>query len=201
MSLSRKLLESMGLEADKVSTIIEAHAETVDSLKSQIATYKEDAEKLASVQKELATAKTELESLKVNGGDWQKKYENEHTQFEEYKSQAMAKEELANKEKAYRKLLRDTGVSDKRLDSIMKVTDLSDIVLDGENIKDADRLAESIKADWSDFITVTNTNGAITNTPPATNGIQRYTHQEIAQMSPEEINKNWDTIKLSMKGE
>lgn len=57
MSLSRKLLESLGLEADKVSTIIEAHAETVEALKAQIATYKTDAEQKAATEAELITAK------------------------------------------------------------------------------------------------------------------------------------------------
>ncbi|MCQ2369260.1 MAG: hypothetical protein MJ007_02150, partial [Paludibacteraceae bacterium] len=94
MSLTRKLLESMSLDSDKVSTIIEAHVETVDSLKAQIDKYKADSEKLTSLQKELATTQTELENIKANGGDWQKKYEKEHSDFEAFKSEQLEKDTL-----------------------------------------------------------------------------------------------------------
>lgn len=37
MSLTRKMLRAMGIEDDKADQIIEAHAETVDALKQQVA--------------------------------------------------------------------------------------------------------------------------------------------------------------------
>ena len=94
MSLTRKLLESMGLESDKVSTIIEAHAETVDGLKAKIEEYKLNAEKVPTLQKELDGLTKELEKLKANGGDWEAKYSKEHEAFEEFKK---AQTEKANK--------------------------------------------------------------------------------------------------------
>lgn len=201
MSLTRKLLESLGLESDKVSTIIEAHAETVDSLKSQIEKYKGEAESIEGLRKELNSAQTELESLKASGGDWQKKYEAEHADFELYKSEQSQKEMQNTKEKAYRALLKESGVSEKRIDAILKVTNLSEIeIAEDGSIKDADKLSESIKADWADFITTTHTVGADTQTPPANNNLPRFSHEEIAKMTPEEINNNWDAIKQSMKG-
>lgn len=200
MSLSRKLLESLGLEADKVSTIIEAHAETVDSLKSQIEQYKGNAERAESLEKELKATQTELEGLKSTGGDWQKKYEALNTEFEAFKTEQNDRAMKQTKESAYRKLLLDTGISEKRIDSILKVTRLDDIGIgeDGQ-ILDADTIAESIKSEWSDFITTSETSGATTTTPPTNNGLRRFTHEEISQMSPEEINANWDSIKESMK--
>lgn len=199
MSLSRKLLESLGLESDKVSTIIEAHAETVDALKGQIETYKADAEQLATVKKELTVAQTELESLKTSGGDWQSKYEALNAEFDAFKDAQTAKETQTAKDTAYRKLLKDSGVLDKRIDSIMKVTDLNSIELEDGQIKDADKLTESIKSEWAEFITQTTTTGANTSTPPANNNPAKFTHEEIAKMSPDEINANWDSIKESMK--
>ena len=53
MSLTRKMLKAMGIEEEKIDQIIEAHSETVDSLKADRDSYKEDAEKLKDVQKEL----------------------------------------------------------------------------------------------------------------------------------------------------
>lgn len=199
MSLTRKLLESLGLEADKVSTIIEAHAETVDALKTQIETFKADSEQLAKTQKELKTAHDELEALKASGGDWQKKYEDEHTAFESFRAEADAKDLLAKKGDAYRKLLKDAGVSEKRIDSIMKLTDLSAIEMQDDGLKDVEALTEAIKSEWSDFITTTSTSGAKTTTPPA-NVHKTFSHEDIANMTVDEINANWEAISQSMKG-
>ena len=62
MSLTRKMLKAMGIEEEKIDQIIEAHSETVDSLKADRDSYKEDAEKLKDVQKE-------LDGLKAKGDD------------------------------------------------------------------------------------------------------------------------------------
>ena len=45
MALTRKFLTALGIEADKVDEIINAHAETVDALKAERDTYKDKAEK------------------------------------------------------------------------------------------------------------------------------------------------------------
>ena len=44
MALTRKLLKGMGLTDEQVDTIIEAHTDTVDGLKAEVAKYKTDAE-------------------------------------------------------------------------------------------------------------------------------------------------------------
>ena len=60
MALTRKMLKAMGIEEEKIEQIIEAHAETVDTLKEQRDTLKADSDKLAEVQKELDKAKKSL---------------------------------------------------------------------------------------------------------------------------------------------
>ena len=199
MSLSRKLLESMGLEADKVSTIIEAHAETVDSLKSQIADFKAKAEKYDATQTELDKIKKDFEEMKASGGDWQKKYDALNSEFETYKADQSAKDLKIQKETAYKKLLKDSGVSEKRIDSIIRLTDLSvyEIGEDG-NIKDSEKAVESIKNEWADFIVNTSVQTPNTQTPPSTDSLKKYTHEDIAKMTPDEINANWDSIKGSL---
>ena len=62
MALTRKFLSALGIEADKVDEIINAHAETVNALKEERDNYKADAEKLPAVQKE-------LDELKKSGGE------------------------------------------------------------------------------------------------------------------------------------
>ncbi len=163
MALTRKMLKAMGIEEEKIEQIIDAHAETVDALKSERDTFKEDAGKLPAVQKE-------LDDLKKSGGDWKTKYEKEHSDFAEYKTAQAAKETRAAKVEAYRGLLKEAGISEKRFDLILKVTDIDGVDLDDSGkIKDADKHREAIKADFSDFIEKTTTRGADVATPPKSN--------------------------------
>ena len=62
MAFTRKMLKAMGIEDEKIDQIIDAHSETVDALKADRDAYKEDAAKLAAVQKE-------LDELKAKGDD------------------------------------------------------------------------------------------------------------------------------------
>ena len=164
MALTRKLLKGMGLTEEQVDTIIEAHTETTDGLKADIARYKADAEKLPGVQQE-------LDDLKSAGdGGYKAKYEKEHADFEQYKADQTAKETRQAKETAYRAFLKSVGVSEKRIAAIIKVTDLDSVELDGDKVKDeGGKLSESVKSEWADFIENSNTDGADTNTPPANN--------------------------------
>ena len=163
MALTRKLLKGMGLTEEQVDTIIEAHSETVDGLKEDINKYKSNAEKLPAVQKE-------LDDLKSAGdGGYKQKYEDEKKAFEDFKAAQTAKETKQAKEKAYIEFLKSVGVSEKRIPSIIKVTDLSSVELEGDKVKDADKLTESVKTEWADFIETSNTNGANTQNPPANN--------------------------------
>lgn len=163
MALTRKLLKGMGLTDEQVDTIIEAHTDTVDGLKTDIEKYKGDAEKLPTVQRE-------LDDLKAAGdGGYKEKYEKEKADFDKYKADQAAKETRAAKEKAYRELLKAAGVSENRIASVLKVTDLNSVELEGDKIKDADKVTEGVKTEWADFIETSNTHGANTLTPPANN--------------------------------
>lgn len=163
MALTRKMLKAMGIEEEKIDQIIEAHSETVDGLKEDINKYKGDAEKLPTVQKE-------LDDLKAAGdGGYKEKYEKEHQAFEDFKQAQTAKETKQAKEKAYTEFLKSVGVSEKRIPSIIKVTDLNAVELEGDKVKDADKLTETVKTEWADFIETSNTNGANTQNPPTNN--------------------------------
>lgn len=163
MALTRKMLKSMGLTDEQVDTIIEAHTETTEGLKTDLKKYEADAKKLPDVQKE-------LDDLKAAGdGGYKEKYEKEHSDFEKYKADQAAKETRVAKEAAYRDLLKAAGVSEKRIPAILKVTDLNSVEIEGDKVKDADKITESVKTEWADFIESSNTSGANTSTPPANN--------------------------------
>ena len=178
MAFTRKWLTALGIEADKVDEIIKAHAETVDGLKDEISKYKADAEKLEDVSKERDELKEAVKKDKTE--EFQKKYEDLKSEFESYKSDVKSKEIKANKSNAYKNLLKSAGVSEKRIDSVLRVTDLSKIEFDEDNkIVDADKLTESIKDEWSDFIVSEDKKGVQTPTPPANNGSGVKTKEEI----------------------
>lgn len=179
MSLTRKMLEGWGIDEDKISLIVEAHAETVNALKEKAETYKEDAEKYKETAKELEKANNELESLKQNGGDWEHKYSEEHKAFEEYKKEQSTKEENSAKQKAYIELLRKAGVSDKCFDSVIKVTDLKDKKLVEGKFENENDIVEGIKKEWSGFITTTSVVGANTSTPIKNDGGGKLTKADI----------------------
>lgn len=178
MSISRKMLKGMSLTDEQIETIIEAHTETVDALKDERDQYKADAEKLPRVEKELA-------EFKANGGDYEEKYNALKKEFESYKSEQSAIAEKAAKESAYKEMLKNAGISEKRIASIMRVTNLSDIKLDKDGkLKDYDKLVDSVKSEWSDFIETKTEKGADTKNPP---------DGSRAKMTKDEILKIKDT--------
>lgn len=184
MSLTRKALQAMGIEAEKIDQIIEMHTETVDALKAERDSVKEEAKKYKADSEKLANVESELSDLKAKANQpdlYKEKYEKVKKEFETYRGEITAKETKAAKTKAYREMLKEVGVSDKRLDSVMKVADIDAVELDEDgNIKDVDNLKTQVKDEWSDFIVSTGTQGANTPTPPANTGGSTYkTKKEI----------------------
>lgn len=181
MALTRKMLKGMSLTDEQIDTIIEAHTETTDALKEERDSYKADAAKLPAIQQE-------LDDLKSKGDDgFEKKYNDLKAEYDKYKQDQADRANKAAIESAYKALLKEAGVSDKRVASILRVTDLSGAKLDKDgNLKDKDKMAESIKAEWSDFIQTADVKGADTKTPPKNSG---------GSMTKEDILKIKDTTE------
>ena len=182
MSLTRKFMQGMGLTEEQVNAIIEANEETITGLKAEIEKFKtaseESDKKLTKVQKELDNYKDEAEKNEGKN-PYKVKYEAIKEEFDNYKKDIGAKEVRANKEDAYTALLKECGVSEKRIKSVVKVSDIDSIELDEEGkIKDAGKLKDSIKEEWSDFIQTDGVLGAGTSTPPSNNG-GKMTKDEI----------------------
>ena len=165
MSLTRKMLKAMGIEEEKIDQIIEAHSETVDSLKADRDSYKEDAEKLKDVQKE-------LDDLKAKGDDgWKEKHDRLKEEFDQYKNDVQEKETKAAKEAAYRAILKDANLSEKGIEKAIKYAEWDKIELgeDGK-LKGANDHIKAVREEWAEYVTTTTTTGAKTSTPPVNNG-------------------------------
>ena len=167
MGFSRKMLKAMNIEEEKIDQIIDAHSETVDALKADRDAYKEDAAKLAAVQKE-------LDALKAKGDDGYKaKYEAEKAAHDALKADIAAKETKKAKTDAYRELLKGANIDEKRIATILRAEapTIDKIELDADGkIKNAEQYTESIKSDWADFIVTQSAKGTNTATPPANGG-------------------------------
>lgn len=174
MAVTRKFLEAMGLDDAKISAIIEEHDKTVNGLKELRDKYKADADKLVEVQKKLdeATAK--------NGDDWKSKYDALKKTFDDFKTETVSREKTEKVKAAYTELLKEANIDSKRIDAILKITDLSDKQLD-ENGKfsDADNMLKAIRDEWGAFIQTTTTKGANVETPPETHSGAGMTKADI----------------------
>ena len=161
----KAILSSHNLPVDELDKTAEEicsrHTADMDSIKEERDTYKKDAETLASVQQE-------LDDLKSKSSDtFEQKFKEMEQKYNDLVKENEQKETTAKLKEAYRTLLKDAGVSEKRLESIMKVTDVSKMKLDKDGkLEGSEDLAKSIKTEWADFIETRGEQGANPATPP-----------------------------------
>lgn len=171
MALTRKFLTALGIDEDKADEIIKAHTETVDGLKSQIEANNEAAKNAETYKAKVDELQKKLDD--ADPTDWKEKYESTKTEYDNYKADVEKKATKSAKEAAYRQLLVDAGISEKRIATVLKVSqaDIDGIELDSDGkIKTADKLTENIKTEWADFIVTTQKKGAEVSKPPANDG-------------------------------
>lgn len=181
-SLSMQFLSAMGIDEDKGQQICERHKEVLKEVITERDKFKEEAEKLPQLQKQLENYKEAEKKAAENGekDPYKVKYEAVKEEFEAFKKDIAAKEATAKKESAYKQLLKNAGVSEKRIDSILKVTNLDGLEFgDDGQVKDSDKLTESIKTEWADFIQTEGIEGAKTATPPTVT----TTPQDLGKLS------------------
>lgn len=180
----KEILSKAGVDAEHmpeaVENIIAGHTASINALREERDAAKAEAEKNAKAQKELE----ELQK-KADGKDpFKVKYEAIKEEFEEFKKGIETEKTAAAKLKAYKDLLKTVGISEKRIDAVAKVADLDAIELNKDgSIKEAAKLSESLKEEWSDFIVTEGEKGAETATPPASDtGKKKMTKDEIFEI-------------------
>lgn len=166
MAFTRRFLKGMGLTDEQVDTVIEAHTETVDALKEQRDSYKETAEKLPAIQKELDEAKKN-----ANDG-YKEKYEKEHADFEVYKSSVTAKEAQKAKETAARAYFKNKGIPEGAMAMAVRgaKAEIEALELDNGKIKDSKALDDLLGGDYKALIGSKDTSGTHTKNPAGDTG-------------------------------
>lgn len=176
MALTRKMLKAMGIEDEKVDEIIEAHTEVTNALKEQVQEFTAKAKKLDDVEKE-------LNSLKEKGGNWQEKYEKEHKDFEDYKNTIEAEKALTAKQKAYKAILKEASIDERRFDAILRLANLDEITLNKDGtVSNKDKLIETVKTEWADYVMKNEQKGSNPANPPANNGGTTVTKESIMKI-------------------
>ena len=164
----KSILSTHNLPVDELDKCAEEicsrHTADLDSIKEERDTYKKDAETLATVQQE-------LDELKAKSGDtFEQKFKDMEKKYNDLVKENEQKETTAKIKDAYKALLKEAGVSEKRLESVLKGTDISALKLDKDGKLDgADNLTKNIKTEWADFIETRGAQGADPATPPAGN--------------------------------
>lgn len=161
----RPILENEELSIkDKVNQLQTLHHEIVNGLMDEKDKAIQRAEK---AEKAAESAKAEKEAAEKSLTD--------------YKAQQTQKDTHAAKEAKFRELLKTAGVLDKYADRVVRLSgeDIDKLELDEKGeVKDAKKHADSLKADWSDFVGTTTTTGAKVDTPPTNTG-SKMTKEQI----------------------
>lgn len=169
MALERKTLRAI-LEDEttdtsgKLKKILDVLHEETDTLQNQLD------------EKNAALAKAEKDRDAANGGK-----QAAEKALTDYKAQQTQKDAHAAKEAKFRELLKSAGVLDKYADRVVRLSgeDIDKLELDDKGeVKDAKKHADSLKADWSDFVATTTTTGAKVDTPPTNTG-SKMTKEQI----------------------
>ena len=173
MALTRSTLKAMGLEEDKIDSLISMHAETVDALKQQRDQAQAEADRVPDLEKKIR----DLEASKPTE-DWESKYASLKEEYDGYREQVDRERSDKEKSDLYRALLIEQGVDPKRIDSIMRITDLGSVTVKDGQLDGRDGLAERIAEEWGDFVVKEITRGASVDDPPNGGG-KAMTKDEI----------------------
>ena len=177
----RKIFEDAEIEVPKdvLGQICNLHTTSNEDLAESVKTLKADLEK-AERERDTYKAKAPKEGEETVSKE---DYDKLKKEYDDYKADITAKNTRTEKENAFRELLKSVGVSEKRFNAIIKVSNIDGLELDKDGkIKDAEKHTENVKSEWADFIETTTTKGANTANPPANNGKGVKTKEEIYKM-------------------
>ena len=169
----RKVFEEAGMEIppkDVLGQICDLHTSKTDEMKDTVKELTKRAEK----------AEQERDALEAQGNDgYKEKYDKEHSDFEKFKADVAAEKAQANKEKAYRAMLKDV-LSEKGVEKAVKYADWSKIELDenGE-LKNASEHVKAVKEEWSEHVSNSVIHNAPVPNPPINTGGTAKTKEQI----------------------
>lgn len=172
----KEILSKAGVSEDNMSAavkeIMAGHEASIEALQEERDNYKDSASKYESEHKRVEELEKQLKDAEGSNKDSYKvKYEAMKEEFADYKKGIEAEKTKATKTDAFKALLKEIGISEKRIDSVTKVSDIDSLKLDKDGkIDGIEELKKSLKEEWADFIVKEDSKGASVANPPAGNG-------------------------------
>ena len=182
----KEILSKAGVSTENmdkaIEEIIAGHNATVEALKDDIAELKANATDYTDMKAKFDEQSKELETVKkqlAESDDYKGKYETVKKEYDDYKSDVDGKEKKAKSDIAFKEWLKGQGYSEKGASKIVKYGGfVPEFDKDG-NIKNAEKLTESVNSEWSEYKETVHTEGAKTATPPQNTGGKSITKEEI----------------------
>jgi hypothetical protein len=209
----KEILSKAGVSEDNMSAavkeIMAGHEASIEALQEERDNYKDSASKYESEHKRAEDLEKKLKDANESNKDSYKvKYDAIKEEFAEYKKSVEAEKTKTTKTEAFKAFLKEIGISEKRIDSVTKVSDIDGLELDengkitgcsGKSVKEYEK---ALKEEWSDFIVKEDSKGANVANPPANNGGGAKTKEEIMKIKDtQERQKAWgEFIAAQQKG-
>lgn len=181
----KEILSKAGVSAenmdDAIKEIIAGHTATVDALKERLDAVEKNAETVEKLKADADKYKTELEEAKktiADGEKYKKDYDTLKSEYDGYKADVETKAAKAESDRAFTAWLKEQGYSEKGAAKIVKYGGFTlEFNKDG-SIKNADKLAENVSAEWNEYKEQRTVEGAKTENPPTNIGAS-MTKQDI----------------------
>lgn len=158
-SLTRKHMNALGVSPEVQDEIMGIYQDVLTEIKTERDNYRSKAEQLETVTAERDALQKKLDDTTQS---------DRISELEKQLSEYQTRETNAQKRTALTALLESAGIDKRGFARVLAATDLDGIELDGESIKDADKLAEKLKTDWADLVVKDTTTTAQPATPPQT---------------------------------
>lgn len=164
MAFTRRFLKEVLADredaAELIDQIIEAHIETVAPLKAELNRLQaENGGKTADeIHAEYERLTAQLEQLKAeevdeDGTPWKTRYEEEKARYEAYKSEFDAKQAYREKEKAFRSMLIQEGVTS-HVDLLVRASGdiINSMEMQDGKVRNHESVSAAIRSECRDFI-------------------------------------------------
>lgn len=185
-------LENLDVAAEEICG---RHKADLDSIKEERDEYREKMRDFDQMRADLETTRTDLRTAQdalKEAQPYKEKYDKEHADFEAFKTDVSGKEAKAKTDKLFTDWLKAQGYSDAGTAKIVKYGGFTPEFDEKGTLKDADKLTESVKAEWGEYAnSPVKTEGVQTAQPPATKA-SGMTIKEITQIKdPVERMEAW----------
>ena len=187
MPLTRKTLKAMGLTDEQVESIIDLHTEVTDGLKEKIKAAEENKGEVDTIKNQLVEANKKLEKA----AEYEEKYNAEKKAHDEFKQKVEATEKKQKQDATYNEWLKKQGYSDEGRKKIIKFDSRRPEFNENGEIVDKENVhAKVIESEWGGFKETTTTKGANTANPPSNVG-GNSSASRIRELANNYHNKIW----------